>query len=227
MKITLDIHHIYDSIKLIRNNHTDIDHIYSTYNLNSWDQNETKAFEEEDILFSNLVHELKAPMRGMMGLVQLALISNTQQHTKTMDNGYQSSEALLEVINDIFDYSLEDRLIINNVKFDINEVIDDVVTLFSASAEIRGIELIVPACTDAQFIIGDPYKLRGVLANIVGNLLKFTVGGCISIEYETKKPKRTDVGLIFTIEHRSEDQNNVENSYFKPIKENGQGLILF
>ena len=138
---------------------------------------------------ANMSHEIRTPMNGVLGMAGLLLAG----HLDSKQRGYaeairSSGERLLEILNDILDISKLEagRVELDLVEFDLEALIDDVVELNAVSAlgkDLRIAALIHPSAR-GEFR-GDPAKLRQVLANLVGNAVKFTGRGSVDIEAMT------------------------------------------
>ena len=134
---------------------------------------------------ANMSHEIRTPMNGVLGMLDLLSeteLSALQQNW--LGTAHSSGQALLEIINDILDLSkLEaDQLDIESVTFNLVELIDGVCALLALRAHDKGLELncLLPANL-ASLWQGDPLRIRQVLTNLLGNAIKFTEQGEVSI----------------------------------------------
>jgi len=133
---------------------------------------------------ANMSHEIRTPMNGIMGMLQMfemtELSEEQEEYLKILTS---SSETLLVVLNDILDYSKIEahKLTLEKVKFDLLSVIEDSINLFRFSATQKG--LIIQTHIDTSVptkLIGDPFRFRQIISNLLGNAIKYTNEGVIN-----------------------------------------------
>ena len=137
---------------------------------------------------ANMSHEIRTPMNGIIGMTELAL--NTPLSTVQRDylqTVHRSAELLLVILNDVLDFSKIEagKLQMESIDFSLRQMLDDTLKPFALRAHEKQCELMVdirPLVPDA--LVGDPHRLRQVLANLVSNAIKFTDRGEVIMRVE-------------------------------------------
>ncbi|GIP29834.1 hypothetical protein J23TS9_49640 [Paenibacillus sp. J23TS9] len=130
-------------------------------------------------------HELRTPMNGIMGMIELLADSPLDEEQQSYtDIIRESSDALLQILNEILDFSKIEagKMVLSDDPIQIHSILGGVVELFSAKASEKDLELCTHISPDIPDMIrGDEGRLRQVLINLVGNAIKFTDTGRVSV----------------------------------------------
>ena len=134
---------------------------------------------------ANMSHEIRTPMNGILGMLELSLkepLSDPQE--KRLRIAQNSANSLLTLINDILDLSKIEagKLSFEKIDFNIKRLTHDIVQLLKQRADDKGISLKCSVNTDSgEWIKGDPTRIRQAIINLVGNAIKFTEKGGVTI----------------------------------------------
>jgi len=133
-------------------------------------------------------HEIRTPLNSIIGMNQLLQSTVLNQEQTELINGInESSTVLLGVINEILDFSKinSGNIVLEQISFDLNQLLCEVQELFSAPAKAKGLELIFNTdSTGDTCVSGDPYRLKQILINLIGNAIKFTDLGQVAVSIE-------------------------------------------
>ncbi len=143
------------------------------------------ASDEKSRFLAHMSHAIRTPMNGTLGMLELVLETELSvQQQERVQAAYHSAEGLLALLNDILDFSkLESgQLQLEQREFDLRELVENVVTLFAPNCDQKGISISCFVEPTLARHTGDPHRIRQMLANLVGNAVKFTAQGEVTVE---------------------------------------------
>ena len=147
----------------------------------------------------NVSNEVRMPLNNVLGMLSLLRISSlTKKQTEYLDLATRYSEWILELLNEITDFSALKRgkLKLDTVEFEVRQTIKDVSEILNVEAYKKGLEIFTLVNADVpDRVAGDPTRLRQVLVNLIGNAIKFTEQGDISINATVDKSSKSKIML--------------------------------
>lgn len=143
---------------------------------------------------ANMSHEVRTPLNGIIGMVTLLSETATDpEQRQYIDLLSRSGQQLLAIVNDILDFSKLEagKMRLERVELDPVVLVEDVVDLFSGEAEKKKLELVCEVITaENRLIEGDPIRIRQIVSNLVGNAIKFTSAGGITVRVRVEPGER-------------------------------------
>ena len=160
------------------------------------------------IFLATMSHELRTPMNGVLGCTQLLKDTVlTDQQRELIETMHRSAEALLTLVNDILDFSKIEagKMTLEVADVDLRALIGDVTTLVAEFAAKKRLSVSVEIDPDVPEVFrGDPIRLRQILLNLVGNAIKFTEQGEVTVTVSLKQ-ERTEESDSVVLEWRVRD----------------------
>jgi two-component system sensor histidine kinase BarA len=190
---------------------------------------------------ANMSHEIRTPLNAILGfskeLHSDSLPPEKQEQVSIIN---AAADNLLSIVNDVLDFSKIEagKLKINNHPFSPNEILEDMVSVMAKSAHLKNLEFIYNLEPLPEKLIGDSYRIKQVLNNLLGNALKFTDHGFVSLSASGKERKHGIYELVLKIEDSGigisrEDQrklftafSQVDDALSRSYQGTGLGLVI-
>lgn len=160
------------------------------------------ANEAKSVFLAQVSHELRTPLNAVNGytyLLEQTSLSDNQ--TRYVKNIRHSSDGLLELINQILDFTKIDsgKLEFDEVAFDVKRLVEDVCQILILQAKEKGISLEWSVEAPEAAVIGDQLRLKQVLMNLIGNAIKFTEEGSVEVAVKTELLEENQCVLYFEV----------------------------
>ncbi len=162
------------------------------------------ANRAKSAFLANMSHELRSPLNAILGFSQLMSRCNdlSSEHQENLQVIIRNGEHLLTLINQVLDLSKIEagRTILNENKFDLHQLLDELKDMFQLTADNKGLQLLFHREQEVpRYVCGDEVKLRQVLINLLANALKFTSTGRVTLYVRGEEQELAPYSLHFEI----------------------------
>ena len=157
-----------------------------------------RANRAKSLFLANMSHEIRTPLNGIMGMTDLAWrAATTATQRRYLELAKSSGATLLAIIDDILDFAKAEagKLSLNDVEFDIGELMAVTVRSLWPVAHERGLALFFDCSGGDLRVVGDPVRVRQIVTNLLSNALKFTVAGEVRLHVDVTRSATAGGGV--------------------------------
>jgi signal transduction histidine kinase/CheY-like chemotaxis protein len=162
-----------------------------------------KLAKAKELFVATVSHEMRTPINAIYGLTEQLIKSTDDKKTRTdLEIIHRSTEHLISLVNDTLDFSKIEtqKMELNHVDFSLKKLLDEVVTLNQNNASAKQLELKLETMFHPSLVLlGDAFRLKQVLINLINNAIKFTDEGSIVLQVYTLEKDDDNVWAIFKV----------------------------
>lgn len=163
---------------------------------------------------ANMSHEIRTPLSGIIGFTELLQGTRLSvQQTDYLNTIHKSSRHLLDIINDVLDLSKIEsgKTEIITSKFNLVDIIEDIINLVSTSALDKNVELLYRIESDVPTIMhSDPFRIHQIVTNLIGNAIKFTEDGYVYLQVTLGEISNAEKSIKFTVSDTGIGMSNTD-----------------
>lgn len=174
------------------------------FSLTQANQRAQESSQAKDLFLMNMSHELRTPMNGIIGFVrELRRVNTDAVNLRYLDSIQSAAEHLLNILNDILDLSRIDagKLTIDKIGFRVSETVSRALEVISPKSDEKGLTLEFSVDDRIEPVLkGDPIRLKQVFLNLLGNAIKFTEKGKVSLHCKVVNESPDKQWICFEVE---------------------------
>ncbi len=161
------------------------------------------AHQIQEQFLANMSHEIRTPMNGITGMTKLLLETSLTEDQKSFTNMINRSlNNLVVIVNNVLDFSnlKTGKLVLDRIAFSLSDILDEIKKQFAHQIANKKLDLeIIIEKNVPNVITGDAYRLKQVLANLVGNAIKFTQDGGVRLKVSVQEKTDYSANILFTL----------------------------